>query len=144
MNYSQRVLFMLLIGLARIAAECPGGIPVFGSLTQAIPSLRNMPGMNFIPDNKGINFGPENKNLNSAIEQVFTYFSIGIHVKWACNPLQYQKFFVNNFVIKFFLVFPASCAFCLWWTTNSIRHRSINFIDTKFIGEHSRCWKCRY
>lgn len=89
MNYPQGVLFIfLLIRVLQIGAECPGGIPVFGSLSQAIPSLRNMPGMNFIPNNKGIGLVnmpgvSENKNLDSAIEQVliFLHVHMGLYQK---------------------------------------------------------------
>ncbi|CAI4225304.1 unnamed protein product [Auanema sp. JU1783] len=56
------------VGSSSSFGNVASGIPVLGTLTQAIPSLRNFPGMN-LPTGTGAQNVPTNRKLNSAIEQ---------------------------------------------------------------------------
>ena len=69
------------------------GIPILHTITQAIPSLRTLPGMN-VPQ-IGAQPVPSNRNLNSAIEQVRFIF---VHL--SC-PLSHCTFQFTAPIVRF-------------------------------------------
>uniref|UniRef100_F1KTD1 Leucine-rich repeat-containing protein 15 n=1 Tax=Ascaris suum TaxID=6253 RepID=F1KTD1_ASCSU len=68
-NLLPRGMSGLIPGLQSPETTNPlAGVPVIGAITESIPSLRNLPGLNFIPKVEGER-AQEVQRLNSAIEQ---------------------------------------------------------------------------
>lgn len=62
------LLQRFLPALGGLGGGSNGASPILGSLTQAIPALRNIPGLSMLPAPEG-GGSPSSRNLDSAVEQ---------------------------------------------------------------------------